>query len=163
MNYYTWLLDPAQNFPVFQRCPLLWLTPPQSAENKLTAYFLNNYNIMGDKLLLSVLAPNFNINLKINMWNYKIAMATFLMLQCQYGFKVLKCYKWRCQGIKRRFKKPKHMKEYIKKYSKKVFCLQIQRLENFFKVLKSKLMLLMLRCMYNKNVKKPQLWENWYR
>ena len=67
MNYCTWLLDPAQNFPVFQRCPLLWLTPPQSAENKLTAYFLNNYNIMGDKLFLNVLAPNFNINLKFNM------------------------------------------------------------------------------------------------
>ena len=44
---------------------------------------------MGDKLFLNVLAPNFNINLKFNMWNYKIAMATFLMLQCQYGFKGL--------------------------------------------------------------------------
>ena len=156
MNYCTWLLDPAQNFPVFQRCPLLWLTPPQSAENKLTAYFLNNYNIMGDKLLLSVLAPNFNINLKFNMWNYKIAMATFLMLQCQYGFKVLKCYKWRCQGIKRRFKKPKHMKEYIKKNSKKYFVYKFRNLRTF--------MLLMLPCMYNKNIKKntivSKLWAN---
>ena len=72
MNYCTWLLDPAQNFPVFQRCPLLWLTPPQSAENKLTAYFLNNYNIMGDKLLLSVLAPNFNINFLFKIPHVKL-------------------------------------------------------------------------------------------
>ena len=132
-NYCTWLLDPAQNFPVFQRCPLLWLTPPQSAENKLTAYFLNNYNIMGDKLFLNVLAPNFNINLKFNMWNYKIAMATFLMLQCQYGFKGLKCYEWRCQGIKRHFRKPKRMTEHITKNSNKYFVEKFRDLRTFLK------------------------------
>ena len=33
------------------------------------------------------------------------------------GGKVLNCYVWKCQGIKRRFRKPKHMKEHIKKDS----------------------------------------------
>ena len=141
MNYCTWLLDPAQNFPVFQRCPLLWLMPPQSAENKLTAYFLNNYNIIGDKLLLNVLAPNFKINLKLKMWNYKIAMAfTFLMLQCQYGFKVLKCYEWRCQDIQRRFRKPKRMTEHITKNSNNSILLKnSETWELFYKVLKVKI------------------------
>ena len=51
------------------------------------------------------------------MWNYKIAMATFRTSQCQDGDEVLKCHEWRCQGIKRRFRKPKHTKEHIKKDS----------------------------------------------
>ena len=42
-------------------------------------------------------------------------MVTCRMSQCQDGVKVLKCYEWRYQGIKRRFRKPKHTKEYIKK------------------------------------------------
>ena len=40
------------------------------------------------------------------MWNYKIAMATFRTSQCQDGDEVLKCHEWRCQGTKRRFRKP---------------------------------------------------------
>ena len=40
------------------------------------------------------------------------------MCQCyKDGGKVLNCYVWKCQGIKRRFRKPKHMKEHIKKDS----------------------------------------------
>ena len=44
------------------------------------------------------------------MWNYKIAMATFGTSQCQDGNKVLKCHEWRCQGIKRHFRKPEQNK-----------------------------------------------------
>ena len=88
---------------------------------------------MGDKLLLNVLATNFNINLKINIWNYKIAMATFLTLQCQYGFKVLKCYELRCQGLKRHFRKPKHMMEHIMKNSNKYFVEKFRNLGTFLK------------------------------
>ena len=43
-------------------------------------------------------------------------MATFRML-CQDGDKVSKCHERRCQGIKRRLKKPEHKKEHIKKDS----------------------------------------------
>ena len=39
----------------------------------------------------------------------------FRTSQCQDGGKVLKCYEWRRQSIKRRFSKPKHTKEPIKK------------------------------------------------
>ena len=55
------------------------------------------------------------------MWNYKIAMATFRTSQCQDGDEVLKCHEWRCQGTKRRFRKPKHTKEHIKKDSNRYF------------------------------------------
>ena len=54
------------------------------------------------------------------MWNYKIAMATFRTSQCQDGDEVLKCHEW-CQGIKRRFRKPEHTKEHIKKDSNRYF------------------------------------------
>ena len=83
---------------------------------------------MGDKLLLNALAPNFNINLKIHLWNYKIAMATFLTLQCQDGVKVLKGYEWRCQDIKICFWKPKHLKEQIKKNFHKYFVEKLRNL-----------------------------------
>ena len=43
-------------------------------------------------------------------------MATFCASQCQDGDE-----DWRCQGIKRRFKKPEHMKEHIKKDSNRYF------------------------------------------
>ena len=49
------------------------------------------------------------------MWNGKITMATFRTSQCKDGDEVLKFYEWRWQGIKRRFVKPKHTKEHIKK------------------------------------------------
>ena len=55
------------------------------------------------------------------MWNYKIAMSTFRTSQCQDGDEVLKSHEWRCQGIKRRFRKPEHTKEHIKKDSNKYF------------------------------------------
>ena len=55
------------------------------------------------------------------MWNYKIAMATFRTSQCQDGDEVLKCHEWRCQGIKRRFRKPEHTKEHVKKDSNRYF------------------------------------------
>ena len=48
-------------------------------------------------------------------------MATFGTSQCQDGNKVLKSHEWRCQGIKRRFRKPEYMKEHIKKDSKRYF------------------------------------------
>ena len=50
------------------------------------------------------------------MWNEKSPslQPTIRTSQCQDG---LKFYEWRCQGIKRRFKKPKHTKEHIKKDS----------------------------------------------
>ena len=51
------------------------------------------------------------------MWNYLIAMATCYTSPFQDGDEVLKCHEWRCQGIKRRFRKPEHMKEHIKKDS----------------------------------------------
>ena len=55
------------------------------------------------------------------MWNYKIAMATFRTSQRQDGDEVLKCCEWRCQGTKRRFRKPEHTKEHIKKDSNTYF------------------------------------------
>ena len=39
-------------------------------------------------------------------------MATFLM--CQDGDEVLKFYEWKCQGIKRRFRKTKDTKDSVK-------------------------------------------------
>ena len=54
-------------------------------------------------------------------------MATFRTSHCQDGDEVLKCYKWRCQGIKRYFRNTKHMKEHIKKNSTGYFD------ENFWK------------------------------
>ena len=41
-------------------------------------------------------------------------MATFRMCQCQDGDEVLKFYEWRCQGIKRRFRKTKDTEENVK-------------------------------------------------
>ena len=55
------------------------------------------------------------------MWIYKIAMATFGKSQRQDGNKVLKRREWRCQATKRRFRKPEHTKEYIKKDSNRYF------------------------------------------
>ena len=55
------------------------------------------------------------------MWNYKIAFAAFRTSQCQNGDEILKFYEWTCQGIKRRFGKPKHTKEHIKKDSNRYF------------------------------------------
>ena len=55
------------------------------------------------------------------MCNYKIAMATFRTSQCQDGDEVLNCYELRCQGIKRRLRKPEHTKEHIKKDSNRYF------------------------------------------
>ena len=53
------------------------------------------------------------------MWDHKIAMAsfcTFVRLSAKMAAKFFKkCYEWRCQGIKRRFRKPKHTNEHIKK------------------------------------------------
>ena len=46
------------------------------------------------------------------MWHYKIAMATFHTSHCQDGEEVLKCGEWRCQGTKRRFRKPEHAREH---------------------------------------------------
>ena len=55
------------------------------------------------------------------MQNYTIAMATFGTSQRQDGNEVLKCHEWRCQGIKRHFRKPEQMKEHIKKDSNMYF------------------------------------------
>ena len=41
-------------------------------------------------------------------------MATFHMCQCQDFDEVLKFYEWRCQGIKRRFRKTKDTKDNVK-------------------------------------------------
>ena len=65
-----------------------------------------------------ILARNFSVNLYFHMWNYKIAIATFRTSQCQDGDEVLK---WRCQGTKRRFRKPEHTTEHIKKDSNRYF------------------------------------------
>ena len=51
------------------------------------------------------------------MSNYEVAMTTFCMSQCQDGDEDLKCFEWRCQGIKRHLKTPEHMKEHIKRDS----------------------------------------------
>ena len=42
-------------------------------------------------------------------------MRTCRASQCQDGDEVLKCYEWRCQGIKASLRKPKDTKEHIKK------------------------------------------------
>ena len=44
-------------------------------------------------------------------------MATCRTSPFQDGDEVLKCHEGRCQGIKRRFRKPEHTKEHIKKDS----------------------------------------------
>ena len=41
---------------------------------------------------------------------------------------VLKCFEWRCQGIKRRFRKPKHTKKHINKDSNRYFVEQILKI-----------------------------------
>ena len=55
------------------------------------------------------------------MWNNKIAMATFSTCCAKMVAKFKKENEWRCQGIKRRFRKPKHSKEHIKRDSIKYF------------------------------------------
>ena len=37
--------------------------------------------------------------------------------QCQDGVEVLKCYELRCQDIKKRYTKPEHTKQHVKKDS----------------------------------------------
>ena len=48
-------------------------------------------------------------------------MATFRTSQFQDGDEVLKFNEERCQGIKRRFRKPKNTKEHIKKDRNRYF------------------------------------------
>ena len=48
-------------------------------------------------------------------------MATFRTSRCQDDGKILKCQKLRCQGIKRRFRKPKLTREHNKKDLSKSF------------------------------------------
>ena len=48
-------------------------------------------------------------------------MATIRTSQCQDGDEFLKCHEWKRQRIKRRFRKPEHMKEHIKKDSNRYF------------------------------------------
>ena len=64
------------------------------------------------------------------MWNYKIAMATFRTSQYQDGDKVLKCHGRRCQGTKRRFRKPEQTKEHINKDSNGYFVEKLWTLAN---------------------------------
>ena len=44
-------------------------------------------------------------------------MATFPLVSSTDGDKGLKGYEWRCQGLKRRFTKPKYTREDVKKDS----------------------------------------------
>ena len=60
------------------------------------------------------------------MWDYKIAMVTFRTSQCQDSDEVLKCHEWRCQGTKRRSRKPEHTKEHIKKDFNRYFVEKFQ-------------------------------------
>ena len=55
------------------------------------------------------------------MWNYKIATVTFRTSQSQDGDEIFNCNEWRCQGTKRRFRKPEHTKEHTKKDSNRYF------------------------------------------
>ena len=48
-------------------------------------------------------------------------MAIYPSSQCQDGDEVLKCHESRCQGIKRRFRKPEHSDKHIKKDSNRYF------------------------------------------
>ena len=52
-------------------------------------------------------------------------MATFRTSQGQDGNEVLEFYEWRCQRSKRRYRKPKHTKEHIKKDWNRYFVEQI--------------------------------------
>ena len=94
------------------------------------------------------------------MWIYKIALATFCTSQCQAdGDKVLKCYEWRCHGIKRRFRKPKHIKEHIKKDSNRYF---VEKFWKFWILAKFKLWMFervefSIDRIQDKNVKNPWL------
>ena len=69
------------------------------------------------------------------MWNYKIAMATFRTSQCQDGDEVLKCRELRCQGTKRRFRKPDHTKEHMKKDSNRYFAEKVWKILNFISLI----------------------------
>ena len=62
------------------------------------------------------------------MWNNKIAMATFKTFCAKMAAKLKKKNEWRCQGIKRRFRKPKHSKEHIKRDSIKYFLENAERI-----------------------------------
>ena len=78
-----------------------------------------NGNIMGDKLLL-----NFDAKFQRKLIIYtckRTKLQTFCTFQCQDGVKVSKCYEKRYQGVKRRFRKPKHTKKNIKKDSIRYF------------------------------------------
>ena len=59
-------------------------------------------------------------------------MATFRTSQCHDGDEVLKFHEWRCQGIKRRFRKPEHTKEHIKKDSNRCFVEKILNLSQIY-------------------------------
>ena len=58
-------------------------------------------------------------------------MAIIPTCQCQDGDEVLKCYEWRCQGTKRRVRKPEHTKEHIKKDSNRYFVEKIEKLNEW--------------------------------
>ena len=64
------------------------------------------------------------------MWNYKIAMAT-LPYVCQDGDEVLKCREWRCQGTKRRFRKPEHTREQQEQQKNRYFAKKVWKILNF--------------------------------
>ena len=88
--------------------------------------YVNNFEIslMVFKLNMTTDHAITYTNLKFHIWSYKIAMATFITSQCQNGDEVLKCYEWRCQGIKRQFREPKQTKEYIEEDSNRYFVEQ---------------------------------------
>ena len=68
--------------------------------------------------------------------NYKIAvaaLATFHTFSAKMKSKFFKCYEWRSQGLKRRFRKPKHTKEQIKKDSNRYFVEKFRNLLTYAK------------------------------
>ena len=95
-----------------QVCPMLFFRHSLELISNVISY-VKNYSL--------ILARYFSINLYFHMWNYKIAMAIFRTSPCQDGDEVLKCHEWRCQGIKRRFRKPEQTREHIKKDCKRYF------------------------------------------
>ena len=59
----------------------------------------------------------------------------FRKSQCQDGVQILKCYEWKCQGIKRRFRNPKHATEHTKRKSIRYFVKKYYELKPKFKLL----------------------------
>ena len=87
-------------------------------------------NIIGDELLLNFGAKfqRYFVISRVKLQNCHGNPSVQLSVKMATK---LKCREWRCQGTKRRFRKPEHGKEHIKKDSNRYFAEKFWKILNF--------------------------------